>query len=282
MMKPFRHKVALGLCLAFAVLAASLLALASPGAGSGPVASAATAATGGPSAPVRAAVLAPEARAVDRPWRPTGPVASLRVPPARGPAYPIVRLDPGTRVALRAAPGGRLLTTVAARTEFGSPRTFGVVRTRGPWLGILAPELGNGSIGWIRFLPREMERYWTKYSLSADLSERTLTLRYGARTVSRHPVTIGGVGSETPLGRFAITDGLRFDASPFYGCCAMVTSGHQPKLPIGWLGGDRIAIHGTPGPVGGADSHGCLRAGAATMHALMSQVPLGTPLFVHG
>ncbi len=278
-MSPAGLKIAFGLCLAFALLAASLVGLGLLGAGSSRGAAAATPAA---QPQVHAAALASSPPSSDRPWRPTEPVASLSQPPLHGPAFTIVRLRPGARIALRATPGGRLLTTVGDTTEFGSSRTFGVVRTHGSWLGVLAPELTNGSIGWIRFDPAKMERYWTKYSLSADLSEQTLELRYGTTTISTHLVTVGGAGSETPVGRFAITDGLAFDASPFYGCCAMVTSGHQPKLPIGWIGGDRIAIHGTAGPVGGAESHGCLRATAATLHALMSRLPLGTPLFVNG
>lgn len=281
-MKPNGFKIALGLWLAFALMAASFLGLEELGGGTGRVATAATGVS--PSAPMAqiAAGAPPPATATERPWHPTQPVPSLAAPPARGPAFTIVRLDPNARIALRATPGGRLLTTLGGRTNFGSSRTFGVVRSRGSWLAVLAPELPNGTVGWVRFDSAKMERYWTKYSLRADLSERALELRYGKTLVARYLVTVGGPGSETPLGRFAITDGLSFDASPFYGCCAMVTNGHQPKLPLGWLGGDRIAIHGTPGPVGGASSHGCLRATDETMRALMARVPLGTPLFVHG
>lgn len=235
---------------------------------------------------VASAAAAPQAAPAAPPpragrTRPKKPVASLRAPASAGPSFAIIRLAAGAEVPVHSAAGGRLVTTLGDRTDFGSARTFSVVSTRGSWVSILAPELPDGSAGWVRFDAAKMTRYWTKYSLSADLSARALTLSYGKTPVARYVVTVGGPGSETPTGRFAITDGLSFDASPYYGCCAMVTTGHQTSLPPGWIGGDSIAIHGTPGPVGEAASHGCLRATDATMHALMARVPLGTPLFVH-
>ena len=54
----------------------------------------------------------------------------------------------------------------------------------------------------------------------------------------------------------------------------------MPALPSGWLGGNRIAIHGTSGPLGVAASHGCVRAADADVRALVRSVPLGTPVFI--
>ena len=90
-------------------------------------------------------------------------------------------------------------------------------------------------------------------------------------------------GSETPTGRFAVTDklsGPRF--GPYYGCCILALNGKQPNLPAGWQGGNRLAIHGTnsPGTIGAAASAGCLRAGDADLRLLMRRVPLGTPVFI--
>jgi lipoprotein-anchoring transpeptidase ErfK/SrfK len=69
--------------------------------------------------------------------------------------------------------------------------------------------------------------------------------------------------------------------NPAYGCCALATTATQPRLPSGWLGGDRIAIHGTTEPVGGASSHGCIRAANADVGALVDRVGLGTPVLIH-
>jgi lipoprotein-anchoring transpeptidase ErfK/SrfK len=95
-------------------------------------------------------------------------------------------------------------------------------------------------------------------------------------------VTVGSKTSPTPLGKYAVTDGVDGRGlGPWYGCCILALSGHQNSLPAGWIGGNRIAIHGTPGSVGGADSHGCLRASDADMTSLFARVPLGTPVFIH-
>jgi hypothetical protein len=207
-------------------------------------------------------------------------VPSIGVRPARGPYFSIVRLLPGKRVAVSRRPGGDRVATLGPRTEFGSPAVLAVDHRRGGWIGFQTPLLPNGELGWTRFDGSRMQLYWTKYSLAVDLSERSLETRYGKDTVSRFVVTVGGAGSETPLGRFAITDALVYDSSPFYGCCALALSGHQPNLPAGWIGGNRLAIHGTPGPVGLAASAGCVRATDGTMRELFRTVPLGTPVFV--
>jgi lipoprotein-anchoring transpeptidase ErfK/SrfK len=156
-----------------------------------------------------------------------------------------------------------------------------VVETKPGWLGITAPELPDGEVGWIARDPRRVDVYWTRYSLRADLAGRSLELRYGDRVVRRWSVTVGGPGTETPPGRYGVTDGVAFHESPYYGCCALALSGHQDHaLPAGWIGGNRLAIHGTPGSVGGAESLGCIRATDETMRFLFARVPLGTPVFV--
>jgi lipoprotein-anchoring transpeptidase ErfK/SrfK len=109
-----------------------------------------------------------------------------------------------------------------------------------------------------------------------------LELRFGKRLLDRFPVTVGSRTSPTPLGDYFVTDGLvGRGLGPWYGCCVLALSGHQNNLPSGWIGGNRIAIHGTPGSVGGAESHGCLRASDQDMISLFARVPLGTPVFIH-
>jgi hypothetical protein len=209
-----------------------------------------------------------------------GPVPTLAERPARGPAFAIAHVRPGARVQLWSEPGRDLVETLGPHTEFGSPTVLAVVERRGGWLGVTSPEMPNGRLGWIRRDPLRIDLYWTKYSLAVDLSSLSLSLRYGRGTVARFLVTVGAPGTETPLGHYGVTDALSFDESPFYGCCALALSGRQTQLPADWIGGDRLAIHGTPGPVGAAESHGCIRATDATMRELFRRVPLGTPVFV--
>jgi hypothetical protein len=185
------------------------------------------------------------------------------------------------RTALRAAPGGRRVGRLGPRTEFGSPKVVSVLRRRGEWLRVVAPERPNGRPGWIRAAATRPGA--TDVSLHVDRSDRQLTVRRRGRVLRRVRVAVGRPGTETPTGRFAITDKLRTRRpdSP-YGCCALALSGHQPKLLPGWPGGDRLAIHATPQPgtIGEAASLGCLRAGTRDLQALLQIVPLGAPVFV--
>jgi hypothetical protein len=201
--------------------------------------------------------------------------------PRRGPAFEIAHIRKGARVDLESAPDGPVVTRLGDKTEFGSPVSFSVVETKPGWLGVSVPELPNGEIGWIARDPFKVDVYWTRWSLHADLDGRSLELRYGHEVVGDFEVTVGGPGTETPPGRYGVTDGVSFDESPYYGCCALALSGHQDhELPAGWIGGNRLAIHGTPGAVGNAESLGCIRATDETMRFLFARVPLGTPVFI--
>jgi lipoprotein-anchoring transpeptidase ErfK/SrfK len=168
-------------------------------------------------------------------------------------------------------------------TEFGDQRVMSIAQQRGPWLGVVATERPNGKLAWVHAGNRGLDFRRTAYSLHADLSGRWIELRKRGRRIRRITVAIGRPGSETPTGRFAITDKLRGPTyGSYYGCCILALTGHQPNLPAGWRGGNRLAIHGTnaPGTIGTAASAGCLRAGDADLRILMRRVPLGTPVFI--
>jgi lipoprotein-anchoring transpeptidase ErfK/SrfK len=99
---------------------------------------------------------------------------------------------------------------------------------------------------------------------------------------SRFAVTIGARGTETPTGRFAITDKLR--GRPFgrtYGCCIIALSARQPKVRSSGFDG-RMAMHGTTRPdlIGRRGSLGCLRTTDATLRRLARLVPVGTPVVI--
>ena len=184
-------------------------------------------------------------------------------------------------VALYAHRGGPAVARLGAATEFGSPQTLGVVRRSGRWLRVISTKLPDGRAGWVR--ARAVRLTTTPKSLTIDLSRRLLLLKRGDHVVRRMTVTIGRPGSPTPTGRFAVTDKLAgSNYGPYYGCCILALSAHQPNLPAGWTGGDRIAVHGTnaPSTIGAAASAGCLRAGDADLRILMRRVPLGTPVFI--
>ena len=212
------------------------------------------------------------------------PHIRLDPPPdqVKGPSFPIATVAAGHRIALHTSPGGTVFEQAGDRTEFGSTRVFWIERVEGEWFGVATPDLPDGRLAWIRYDRSVLSVSQTHFWISADVSSHRMELHYAKRLVKRFPVTVGSRASPTPLGNYAVTDGLAGSGlGPWYGCCILALTGHQTNLPSGWIGGNRIAIHGTPGPVGGADSHGCLRASDADMRSLFARVPLGTPVFIH-
>ncbi len=209
--------------------------------------------------------------------------------PAPAPAAPV---DPGFlvlrprghgEVVVRARPGGAVVARLGARTEFGSPATLAVAAKRGRWFGVVTTLLPNGRLGWVDPEESAFARSRTRVRVTIDLSARRLVVRRGHRVLRRVTVAVGRPSSPTPIGRFAVTDKLAgYRYSSAYGCCILALSAHQPYLPAGWQGGDRIAVHGTndPSSIGTAASAGCPRASDADMRYLLRTVPLGAPVFV--
>lgn len=222
--------------------------------------------------------LAPPPADVAKP-KPKPRWRSLASARKRGRAVAIVRRS----VPLRERPKGRIVARAGTRTEFGSARVMSIAAQRGPWLGVVATEMPNGKLAWVHIENPGLRFRRHAYALHADLSGRWLELRRSGRRIRRISVAIGRPGSETPTGRFAVTDKLSGgNYSPYYGCCILALNAHQPNLPAGWQGGNRIAIHGTnaPGTIGSPSSAGCLRAADSDLELLMRRVPLGTPVFI--
>ena len=182
-------------------------------------------------------------------------------------------------VALRPAPGSpQVSATIASRTEFGSRTSLPVVAVRGAWLEVISTRLQNGVHGFIRRWQVRLTR--SPVAIDVDLSGRLLRLWRRGTVVLRAAVGIGAARTPTPIGRFGVTDKLTGINPAAYGCCVLALSAHQTRLPPGWAGGDRIAIHGGGG-IGAATSNGCLHATGAVLHRLMLRVPLGTQVVVH-
>jgi L,D-transpeptidase catalytic domain len=214
------------------------------------------------------------------------------VPQSRGPMAAPFPTEPqeiscySTAYVRRAAtlyrrPGGKPRMRVAAKTEWGSPRVFGVVRRKDDWLAIQAPELRNEEVAWLRASQARLD--CVTWSVHADLSKRMLFVRREGRTVRRMRVAIGRPGNSTPRGRFSVTDKLRVtDPDSPYGCCVLALTGHQTNLPADWPGGDRLAVHATRdlASIGRPASLGCLRMRSRQARWLIETIPLGTPVFV--
>ena len=184
---------------------------------------------------------------------------------------------------LRVAPGGRQIGRVRLRTGYGARRVFAVAALRPGWIGVRALQRPNGKLAW---LPEDALRLQpVRTTLVADLSDRELTIRVDGKVRHRAPIGIGRPGSETPVGRYGVTDRLRGGGGGLgavYGCCIIPLTGHQPKLPPGWTGGTRLALHATPTPgtVGQEVSAGCLRMRDADIRRILPAVPLGATMTV--
>jgi hypothetical protein len=198
------------------------------------------------------------------------------------PSSAIAAVEPGHALPLRARVAGPVVGRIDPRTKFGSPARLAVLARRGRWLAVSTEALGNGRLGWIRDSAAVRLRA-TSYKLVISLSDRRLQLRRGARTLLRADVAVGSASSPTPTGRFGITDklpGRRFGR--YYGCCVLAISAVQPRVPDGWRGGNRLAVHGTdvPASLGRASSAGCIRVDDRSLRALMRRLPLGTPVII--
>ena len=185
------------------------------------------------------------------------------------------------RTKLYSEPGGRLRMTLTPKTEWGSPRILGVVRRRGDWISVQAPELGNGEVAWMQ--ARQAGIDCVRWSMHADLSRRKLYVRRDGETVRTFVIAVGRDGNPTPKGRFSVTDKLRVrDPGSPYGCCVLALTGHQTRLPPSWPGGDRLAVHATRelSSLGRAASLGCMRVTSSQARWLIRSIPIGAPLFV--
>ena len=184
-------------------------------------------------------------RAPPRPpaGRPPGPRPRLRdrPHPRRRPGRP-ARAPPAARSSRGSATRPNSARPPASRWSRRSPAGSGSRRRNYPTArsaGSPATRAGSAV-------------YWTRYSLHADLAGRSLELRYGHKVVGRWSVTVGGPGTETPPGRYGVTDGVAFDESPYYGCCALALSGHQDHANSRRAGSAATASRSTAPPAASA------------------------------
>jgi lipoprotein-anchoring transpeptidase ErfK/SrfK len=223
------------------------------------------------------------------PYKPFAPQAKRSAQPKPSTrANPPVPAGKGALVAvvhhstrMRSSPGGHAYVKVPTHTEFGSPQAMWVVRTSGPWLGVISPLAGNGKVGWIPARAASLSR--VSWQLKVTLAERRLTVLDKGHVRARFTIAVGAPDAPTPTGRFAVTDRLTTgdNAGP-YGCCILALSAKAPHAISDWDGGNRIAIHSTPetSSIGKPVSHGCMRLTLAEGRWLLNHIPLGTPTVV--
>jgi hypothetical protein len=220
------------------------------------------------------------------------PPASLRTRVDRANGAGARRPRPATLVHVRAGMTMRARPDAGARaigTMPSSSKYYHVpivawveeVSSNGRWGRVEVPYSSPRRDGWI--LIAGLRRETTGVSVDIDLSHHRITVaRFGRRLLSA-PAATGASSSPTPPGDYFVTDRVPFSVGSSYGAFAFGISGIQPRLPPGWSGGNQLAIHGTndPGSIGGSNSAGCVRVGAATLQRLIPLLRLGTPVLIH-
>lgn len=130
-------------------------------------------------------------------------------------------------------------------TPFGQRVLLPVLDREGRWVQVLGNGAGSKAKRWV--VPPEKAKVTERpRTVLIDLSDRRMQVLDEQQVVESWPIKAGRRDAPTPPGTYAITDelpGARF--SPVYGCCILALSGRQKKLPAGWRGGNRLAIHGT-------------------------------------
>ena len=150
----------------------------------------------------------------------------------------------------------------------------------GRWGRVELPYVWPRQDGWVRI--DQLRTDVTQVRVIVDVSARRLTLRVRGEVRFRASVATGRSSSPTPPGEYFVTDRVPFAPGSAYGSFAFGISGIQPRLPVGWSGGDQLAIHGTnaPSTIGTPASAGCLRASEATLAKLKPLLQLGTPVVI--
>ena len=198
-----------------------------------------------------------------------------------GPRFLLVSAPHGATV--HSSPGGPTIAHLPAATPLGAPTWLWVLRTTPDhrWGRVVLPLKPNGRTGWITL--HGLRTVHTSTWIRASLHAHRIWLMRGSRTVTSFSAAIGAPTTPTPIGRFSVTDSLATgNPSGPFGWYAFGLSGHQPRPPPNWTGGDQLAIHGTddPASIGTAASHGCLRVWPRALARLRPVLRLGTPVVI--
>jgi lipoprotein-anchoring transpeptidase ErfK/SrfK len=183
-------------------------------------------------------------------------------------------------IAIYAAPDGKVVTHLDARTSYGNARTFLVKQITGDWVQVLLPTRPNGSTGWVTMNSIALQPVAT--SIVVNVATRTITVTIPNQAPLTGTVAVGSKQNPTPTGSFYVTDRVApEDPHGAYGELALGLSAHSNTLSEFGNGDGQIGIHGTndPASIGKAVSHGCIRVPEKIVQAL-KRIPLGTPVMI--
>ncbi len=182
----------------------------------------------------------------------------------------------------RPVPWASVSMRLARTNDWGQALWFPAVERRvdasgGRWFHVRLPIRPNGALGWVR-APDVVTRALGE-RIEVDLSEHRLRRYDDRRLVVSLAVGTGASSTPTPTGRFFVWASIPSNPLGPYGAYILGLSGFSRVI----RDGRRMAIHGTEDPSdSGRDvSEGCVRVYNAQLPAL-EDVPLGTPVWIHG
>ena len=169
------------------------------------------------------------------------------IPPGDG--YLVARVLPGRSVVARERPRGKVVGRIGATTEFGGPQVMSVRGTArdGRWLAVSTP-LRRGTPPAVDPLELPRPRARADPVLAARGAVRAGSSS-GAASACCARCRWRWAGPPTARPPGASRSPTRCKGESFggaYGCCIIAITARQPDLPAGWIGEDRVAIHGTP------------------------------------
>lgn len=147
------------------------------------------------------------------------------------------------------------------------------------WIEVLLPVRPNGTTGWVR--TSDVDVSVNPYRIEIDVDDFTLTVFRNNAPYLTTPVGIGQGQTPTPEGSFYLAELVRTgDPDGIYGPYAYGLSGFSEVLDSFAGGEGVIGLHGTnePWAVGTNVSHGCVRVDNSVIEALVTFLPLGTPV----
>lgn len=230
-----------------------------------------------------------------------GTLACMFALPAAASAERIVRVVAETNARSRPSlTAGRVIKHLGTTTPYGAdqlqlrvlrsvdggviPNTGGLHRT---FYLVHLPyrrstlDSSNGHVGWVA--SDRVQLITTPYHITVSRSSRTVTVRKYGSVWKSWSVVVGGSGTPTPRGEFAIYG--KTTANHGFDGTGIATFAYS-RVHAQFDGGNgKLALHGRSGasfntPLGTAGSNGCVRMNNANMEIILARMPIGTPVTV--
>ncbi|MHB1139056.1 MAG: L,D-transpeptidase [Microthrixaceae bacterium] len=161
------------------------------------------------------------------------------------------------------------------------PFTMLVTERRGDWVKVLLPVRPNHTEGYVSLA--DVDITTTNTRIEVNLTSNTLVAYDGETVLAESPIVAGSPFTQTPTGRFYITDIVpQTNPEGAYGPFALATNGYSEVMDEFDTGVPVVALHGTNAPdkLGTDVSNGCIRLPNDVVTLLAERMPLGTPVFI--